>query len=323
MMLDSTADSEEQAERIIRTAEQKFARQPRAGHVRAEGGERRRQLALHTHHLAERGRLEDAPRPGRVGHRGGALVVPHAQRTRLRGGIQRRADSPRVRGGAQHGDSGRAGRTAGTHTARDRGRAGVRRLVARNRQSAADPVEARLHEGVGGAQGRRTGLRSAGREAAGLSCRKSRSTTSAASGSLLRKAAPGRGCGGGARRCAEKKRFDYENTDYTGAGRGAFAYADGEYLPPEQITEADIAAVEERRIVPVVGRGLYGRLLGGAYAEFVEEYLAAPLAVYVRLAVQPLFDVRTGPCGSVSLRAEGLRAGGRGAAARAAPGPCT
>ncbi len=62
----------------------------------------------------------------------------------------------------------------------------------------------------------------------------------------------------------------------------ALAYADGEYLPPEQITEADIAAVEERRIVPVVGRGLYGRLLGGAYAEFVEEYLAAPLAVYVR-----------------------------------------
>ncbi|WP_300896712.1 hypothetical protein [uncultured Alistipes sp.] len=85
----------------------------------------------------------------------------------------------------------------------------------------------------------------------------------------------------------------------------ALAYADGEYLPPEQITEADIAAAEERRIVPVVGRGLYGRLLGGAYAEFVEEYLAAPLAVYVRLAVQPLFDVRTGPCGSVSLRAEG------------------
>ena len=40
----------------------------------------------------------------------------------------------------------------------------------------------------------------------------------------------------------------------------ALAYADGEYLPPEQITGADIAAAEERRIVPVVGRGLYGRL---------------------------------------------------------------
>ena len=168
MMLDSTADSEEQAERIIRTAEQKFAGNPGQVMFVLKRGERRRQLALHTHHLAERGRLEDAPRPGRVGHRGGALVVPHAQRTRLRGGFSAErilheyevalntvilGEQAELLEPIRRVIGGRWGATP------RRSKSSIGRRPGRK------PA---LHEGVGGAQGRRTGLRSAGREAAGL-----------------------------------------------------------------------------------------------------------------------------------------------------------
>ena len=46
------------------------------------------------------------------------------------------------------------------------------------------------------------------------------------------------------------------------------AFGEGEYLPPEIIAEADIAGAEQRYIVPVVGRALYEKLLGGSYPDF-------------------------------------------------------
>ena len=78
------------------------------------------------------------------------------------------------------------------------------------------------------------------------------------------------------------------------------AFGDGEYLPPETITEADIAAAEQRYIVPVIGRALYEKLLGGSYAGFRTEYLAAPTALFTRVAVQPRLDIRTGQCGTTA-----------------------
>ena len=78
------------------------------------------------------------------------------------------------------------------------------------------------------------------------------------------------------------------------------AFGDGEYLPPETITEADIAAAEQRYIVPVIGRALYEKLLGGSYAGFRTGYLAAPAALFTRVAVQPRLDIRTGQCGTTA-----------------------
>lgn len=54
--------------------------------------------------------------------------------------------------------------------------------------------------------------------------------------------------------------------------------------------------------MPVLGPELHARLLGGAHAEFREEYLAAPVALFVRLELQPRLDILTGTCGTTAPR---------------------
>lgn len=76
------------------------------------------------------------------------------------------------------------------------------------------------------------------------------------------------------------------------------AFAKGEYLPPETLAPGDVAAAEQRHILPVVGRALYEKMLDGAYGDFVEEYLEVPVALFARLAVQSGLDVRTGRRGT-------------------------
>ena len=53
------------------------------------------------------------------------------------------------------------------------------------------------------------------------------------------------------------------NTLITPAQAVALAFADGEYLAPESVTQSDIAAAEQRYLVPVIGRLLYEKLLSG------------------------------------------------------------
>ena len=90
------------------------------------------------------------------------------------------------------------------------------------------------------------------------------------------------------------------NTLITPAQAVALAFADGEYLAPESVTQSDIAAAEQRYLVPVIGRLLYEKLLSGSHAGFTTEYLAAPAALFTRIALQPRLDVRTGQCGTVA-----------------------
>ena len=82
------------------------------------------------------------------------------------------------------------------------------------------------------------------------------------------------------------------NTLITPAQAVALAFADGEYLAPESVTQSDIAAAEQRYLVPVIGRLLYEMLLSGSHAGFTTEYLAAPAALFTRIALQPRLDVR-------------------------------
>lgn len=82
----------------------------------------------------------------------------------------------------------------------------------------------------------------------------------------------------------------------------ALAFADGEFIAPEAISEADIAAAEQRYIVPVIGRRLHTRLTEQTYAAFTEEYLAASVALFTRAMIQPLLDIRTGQCGTIAPR---------------------
>lgn len=78
------------------------------------------------------------------------------------------------------------------------------------------------------------------------------------------------------------------------------AFSDGEILPPSAVSAADIAAAETRWIVPAVGRRLYEKLLVGGYADFRNEYLAAPTALYTRALLQPRLDVRTDRSGTTA-----------------------
>lgn len=51
------------------------------------------------------------------------------------------------------------------------------------------------------------------------------------------------------------------------------AFGDGEYLPPETITEADTAAAGEALfIVPVIGAGVFAETFGGSACRFSTEY---------------------------------------------------
>ena len=90
------------------------------------------------------------------------------------------------------------------------------------------------------------------------------------------------------------------NTLITPAQAVASAFTDGEYLAPEAIGEGDIAAAEQRYIVPVIGRAFHEKLLAGLHAGFTAEYLAAPVALFTRIAVQPRLDIRTGQCGTTA-----------------------
>lgn len=88
------------------------------------------------------------------------------------------------------------------------------------------------------------------------------------------------------------------------------AFGEGEYLPPESVTEADIAAAERRYLVPVIGLTLYEKLLGGACADFRTGYLEAPAALFTRAVLQPRLDVRTGQCGTVAPKSAAYQPAG-------------
>ncbi len=60
------------------------------------------------------------------------------------------------------------------------------------------------------------------------------------------------------------------------------AYSNEEYTPPGVVNITDIAAVEQRYLIPVIGEELYAALAGGDYVELLEEYVAPAVALYVR-----------------------------------------
>lgn len=88
------------------------------------------------------------------------------------------------------------------------------------------------------------------------------------------------------------------------------AFAADACLPPDAVTEADVAAAEQRYLVPVIGHALHQRLLGSlpANADFIERWIAPPLALCVRLLVQPRLDIRTGRCGTTAPQPADARA---------------
>ena len=82
------------------------------------------------------------------------------------------------------------------------------------------------------------------------------------------------------------------------------AFGGGEVLPTATITEADIAAAEERYLVPMLGQELYERLLNGGYETFRTDYLVSCTALFTRLVVQSRLDIRTARIGSLAPKSD-------------------
>ncbi len=78
------------------------------------------------------------------------------------------------------------------------------------------------------------------------------------------------------------------------------AFGAAEPVPPETIAVADIAAAESRYIRPVLGGALHDAMLDGSYPDFVEGFLADPVALFARLTAQPRLDIKTGAAGAVA-----------------------
>lgn len=87
-----------------------------------------------------------------------------------------------------------------------------------------------------------------------------------------------------------------DNVIVTPAEVVRLAFADGGYVSPEAIGEADIEAAVRRWVEPVAGRGVCRAVAGGRYPE-AREYLAAAAAACTRLEVQPRLNVTTGQAG--------------------------
>ena len=73
----------------------------------------------------------------------------------------------------------------------------------------------------------------------------------------------------------------------------ATAFADGEYVSTEVVTQGDIDAAIERWIVPVVGRELLARAAQPEYQTLFSDLLLPAAATAVRLEVQPRLNIST------------------------------
>ncbi len=83
------------------------------------------------------------------------------------------------------------------------------------------------------------------------------------------------------------------------------AFAAGEYLPPDALSEPLIVAAEERYVRPLVGRSLYEKLLDGAYEEFSVHYVKPLAAVGVKRLLLPQLRLRACAGGVVTPKGEG------------------
>ena len=79
----------------------------------------------------------------------------------------------------------------------------------------------------------------------------------------------------------------------------SLGWGTGEYVPPEAVSEADIAAAEHRYITPVIGARMAEALADGRYEDLRSDYAAPALAMFVRVMLQPAMDIRSGQAGAV------------------------
>jgi hypothetical protein len=88
------------------------------------------------------------------------------------------------------------------------------------------------------------------------------------------------------------------------------AFRAPDHIATEAISEAAIVAAQQRFVRPTVGDALYEALCRGHHPALVAEYLAPPLALYVKAAMLPLLAVQAGMAGVVELQSKSLTRAG-------------
>ena len=88
------------------------------------------------------------------------------------------------------------------------------------------------------------------------------------------------------------------------------AFAPDDCLTPDAVAESDIAAAEARYLVPVIGEALHQRLLKAQDRTFVDDFLAAPVALFTRALIQPRLDIRAGRGGTTAPKSDKTVAAG-------------
>ena len=85
----------------------------------------------------------------------------------------------------------------------------------------------------------------------------------------------------------------------TPAQVAAAAFRAPDFISEEAVPEATILAAQQKFILPVLGDALFDALCRGAHPELLTEYIAPPLALYVKMLMLPGLAVQAGGAGIV------------------------
>lgn len=77
----------------------------------------------------------------------------------------------------------------------------------------------------------------------------------------------------------------------------SLAFGGEEFISPQRVTTADIAAATHRFLVPIMGSALVEKVADGGYPTLLDQFVAPALAFAVRTLLQPSLNVRTGDAG--------------------------
>ena len=76
------------------------------------------------------------------------------------------------------------------------------------------------------------------------------------------------------------------------------AFTSEEFVNASVVLESDIAAVELRYLLPILGRELYDKLTVGAYTALRTGYVVPMVAAWTRYTIEPMLSQRCGICHS-------------------------
>lgn len=88
------------------------------------------------------------------------------------------------------------------------------------------------------------------------------------------------------------------------------AFRAPDFITADAVSEATIVAAQQKYLKPVLGAALYERLLAGEYSSLVADYLAEPLALYVKMSMLTLLAVQAGTGGVVEVHSANLARAG-------------